>query len=237
MLLRFLATSLLILSPVLVAAQMLPESYNACRLADDPQAGIAACKEALNSSALLQAERARAYLMLGTYQRETGALSESRASLDEAARIAPNAPAIPAERAILLHLSGDLAGAKEAHARAFSLGSASVASLNNRGVTMLALGDTAGAIADFESALAITSDNGRVLDNRATALCRAGKLDASIADRLAAIELGDADVAELEAAMALSGFQGGLGTDASDPDGALARWTAAGCPGASPGFM
>jgi Flp pilus assembly protein TadD len=122
MLLRFLATGLLVISPALVAAQTQPESYNQCRLAEDPQSGITA--------------------------------------------------------------------RKEAQARAFSLGSASVASLNNRGVTMLESGDTAAAIVDFGSALTLMPDDARVLDTRATALCRAGKFDASFADRLATIELG-----------------------------------------------
>jgi Flp pilus assembly protein TadD len=174
--------------------------------------------------------------MLGRFQRQTGALAAALASVDKAAEIAPNAPDIGAERAVILHLSGDLAGARQAHARAFALDSGSLVTFSNRGVTMLALGETAAAIADFDSALAIAPDDATFLANRAAAKCRAGDVEGSVTDRLAAVELDDTTRGELEAAMAASGFEGGLGAGAPDPAGALAQWTAAGCPGtASPG--
>lgn len=237
MLSRLLAAGLFLV-PGSAAAQAFPESTNACRLAEDPTAGIAACEDALKSPGLLQSERARAYLRLGTYQRRTGAFAKALASLDEAAQMAPNASIIPAERAVVLHLSGDLAGATEAHSRAFALDSGSLAMFNNRGVTRLALGDAAAAIADFDSALAIMSDNGPVLANRATAKCQAGDTDGAVADRIAALEIGDTDPDELEAAMTASGFEGGLGSLTDGLSGALAEWTAAGCPGAAaPEFL
>ena len=237
MLTRLLAAGLLVLVPGAVpgsvAGQTLPPSYEQCLRAEDPVSGIAACEEALASTSLLQAEEARGYMTLGRYQRQTGALSAALASVAKAAEIAPNAPAIPAERAVILHLRGDLSGAKAAHARAFALGSGSVAMFNNRGVTMLALGDTAAAIADFDSALGIMADDPVVLANRATAKCRAGDADGSVADRLAALALDDGGADDLEAAMAASGFEGGLGATTGDASGALAQWTAAGCPDAA----
>ena len=238
MLSKSLAAGLLALVPGFAAAETLPPSYDECRSAEDPAAGVAACEEALQSPALLQAERARAYVTLSTYQREMGAFPAALASLEEAARIAPNAPIIPVERAIVLHLSGDLAGASEAHARVFALGPGTAATFNNRGVTKLASGDAAAAIADFDSALAMMPDNEIVLANRATAKCKAGDAEGSVADRLAALEIGDTDLGELEAAMAAAGFEGGLGTATDRSPSALAEWTSAGCPGAAaPKFL
>jgi Flp pilus assembly protein TadD len=232
MLSRPLAAGLAVLVSGVAAAQPLPPSYEQCLRAEEPAAGIAACEDALATPGLLQAERARGYLTLARYQRQTGALSAALASVEKAAEIAPNAGEIPAERAVILHLEGDLAGARAAHARAFALDSGSVAMFNNRGVTMLALGDAAAAIADFDAALAIMPDDATVLANRAAAKCQAGDAEGSIADRIAAGELDEAGRDELESAMAAAGFAGGLGTGRSET-GDLARWTEAGCPGAA----
>lgn len=236
MLLRSLAPGLVILLAGHAAAQqLLPATYAQCRGAESPEAGIAACTEALKSPDLLYAERARALLTLATYYRQASKYPAALDALAKAAAIAPNAPDIPAERAVVLHQSGDLSGAKAAHAQAFALGPGTLAMFNNRGVTMFALGGTAAAIADFDSALSIMSDNGPVLENRAMARCRAGDANGSVADLLALLEFDESRAAALEAAMAGAGFEGGLGTDAA---GALARWTAAGCPGApAPEFL
>jgi Flp pilus assembly protein TadD len=223
------AALVLFLVPGIAAAQSLPESFEQCRRAEDPRSGIAACEDALKSPALLQTERARALVTLATYRRQAGELAEALAALDKAAAIAPRAPLIPAERAIVLHMSGDLSGAKKAHAQAFSRGPGSPMMLNNRGVTNLALGDTAGAVADFDAALSLMEGDATILANRAAARCSAGDADGSVADRLAAIERGDLHAAELEAAMAAAGFGG---------EGALEQWTSAGCPGApAPDFL
>ena len=141
MLSRILFAPLLAAVPGIAAAEAFPESYAECRTADDPVAGVAACQDALNSSGLLQTERARAYLMLAKYQQQTGAFQSALESLDEAGTIAPNAPDIPAQRAIVLHSLGDLSGASAAHARAFELGPETATLLNNRGVTRLAMGE------------------------------------------------------------------------------------------------
>jgi Flp pilus assembly protein TadD len=232
---RSLAAALL-LAPVLAAGQTLPESYERCRYAEEPQVGIAACKEALQSQGLLQAERARTWVTLGGYQRRAGDFAAALTSLDQAAKIAPNAPGIPVERAIVLHQSGDLAGAMKAHERAFTLGSGSPAMFNNRAITKLALGQTEAAIADLDAALALIAENGAVLDNRATAKCRAGDVDGSIADRLEMLELREADAGALDAAMAAAGFE--VGSGAENRAEALKRWTTAGCPGApEPRFL
>ena len=235
---RSLAAGLLVLAPGLVAAQSLPESYEQCRAAETPKAGIAACKKALQSEGLLQAERARTFVTLSDYQRQLGDYPAALASLDQAAKIGPNAPVIPAERAIVLQMSGDLAGAMKAHERAFALGGKSTATLNNRGVTELALGQAEKAIADFDAALELMADNGKVLENRALAKCQAGDADGAAADLLAAIGLDDADVDGIEAGMAGAGIEGGLGGAAPEQAEALERWTAAGCPGApAPKFL
>jgi Flp pilus assembly protein TadD len=237
MLSRTLAAGLLVIVPGAVpgsaAGQTLPPTYEECLRAEDPASGIAACEDALASPALLQAEKARGYVTLARYQRQTGDLSAALASVDKAAEVAPNAPAIPAERAVILHLSGDLAGARAAHERAFALGPGSVAMFNNRAITMLALGDAAAAVADFDSALAIMADDPVVLANRATAKCRAGDVEGSVTDRLAALALDERGAGDLEVAMAASGFEGGLGATAGDASGALSQWTAAGCPDAA----
>jgi tetratricopeptide (TPR) repeat protein len=233
MFLRILFAAVLGVVPGTVTAETFPESYAECRTADDPAAGIAACQDALKSSRLLQTERARAYLMLARYQQQTGALQSALDSLDEAGAIAPNAPDIPAQRAIVLHSLGDLSGASAAHARAFELGPETATLLNNRGITRLALGDTAAAIADFDAALS-HFENGTILENRSLARCRAGDVDASVADRLAAMKLNGIGGEEIEAVIRASGFEGGLTPSATEADAAsaLTRWTAAGCPGA-----
>ena len=233
MLFRPLVLGLIILCPEYAAAQqLLPDAYVHCREAESPEAGIAACTEALKSPDLLQAERARTLLNLATYDRLTGAYPAALDALAKASAIAPNAPAIPAERAIVLHVTGNLAGAKAAHAQAFALGPGSPAMFNNRGITILALGDTAAAIADFDASLSMMSDNGAVLANRATAKCRAGDADGAVADLAAAIGHDESRAAALEAAMAGAGFEGAASADA------LAKWTAAGCPGApDPEFL
>lgn len=218
--------------PGLAAAQTLPPSYQQCRTAEDPAAGIAACEDALRSGTLLQSEEARAHVTLARYHRQSGDLSAALAGADEAAEIAPNASIIPAERAVILYLSGDLAGAREAHARAFALGSGSPAMFKNRGVTMLALGDAAAAIADFDAALALMPEDATVLANRADAKCRAGDAEGAVADRMAAVVRDEDGRGELEATTTAAGFPGGRGTS-DGADGALGRRTAAGCPGAA----
>lgn len=231
--LRRLALSLVILCPVHAAAQQeLPVAYSQCRDPESPEAGIAACTEALKGQNLLQAERARTLLNLAIHNRLAGAYPAAFDALAKAAAIAPNAPAIPAERAIVLHMSGDLAGAKATYAQAFSLGPGSPALFNNRGVTLLALGDAAAAIADFDASLALMTDNHAVLANRATAKCRAGDVAGSVADLAVLIGQDESRAAALEAALAGAGIEGALDADT------LARWTAAGCPGAAdPEFL
>ena len=238
MLLRAFALGLAILSPGFSAAQNLPESYMQCRNAESPEAGIAACAEALKSPNLLQTERARTLLTLATYNRLKGDYPAALDAVAKAAAIAPNAAEIPAERAVVLHLRGDLSGARAAHAQAFALDSGSAAMFNNRGVTMLALGEAAAAIADFDSALLVMDENGTVLANRAAAKCRAGDAAGSVADHLASIGSDESRAAALEAAMASAGFEGGLGAGAGSTPDALAQWAAAGCPGApAPEFL
>lgn len=235
---RSLAAGLLVLVPAIAAAQSLPESYERCRNAEDPASGIAACRETLENKTILQTERARTYVTLGTYQREAGDYAAALASLDQAAGIAPNAPTIPRERAIVLHLSGDLAGAMRAHERVFALGGTSPAALNNRAVTELAMGNAQAAIADFDAALDQMADDGTVLGNRAAAKCAAGEVEGSVEDRLAAIEAGGPGVEALEAAMLSAGVAGGLGAGAGESAEAVEQWTAAGCPGEpEPAFL
>ncbi len=227
----------------MAVAQSLPESFGQCRNAEDPAAGIAACEATLRNQTLLKAERARTYATLSTYQRDTGDYRAAMASLDQAARIAPNAPAIPAARAIVLHLSGDLARAMKAYEQAIALGGRSPATLNNRAVTELALGNTAAAIADLDEALEMLARDGIILDNRAEAKCRAGDVEGSVADRLAALRTGGPDVEALNEALTAAGITGGLGTGPGEPGAgesaeALEQWTAAGCPGAlAPAFL
>ncbi len=233
---KVLAAGLLVLFPALATAQSLPESYEQCRNAENPASGIEACKATLQSKTILQSERARTYVTLSIYQRETGDFRAALASLDQAAKIAPNAPTIPAERAITLHLSGDLAGAMKAHERTFALGGATTAALNNRAVTELALGNTAAAIADLDAAMDLMLDNGVVLGNRAQAKCRAGDVEGSVADRVAALEMGGPDADALAAALTAAGVTGEPGT--AEGAAALEQWTAAGCEGApEPSFL
>jgi Flp pilus assembly protein TadD len=237
MIARLLA-GVLVVVPALAAAQSLPESFERCRNAEDPASGIEACKKTLENQTILQAERARTYVTLATYQRDAGDYAAALDSLDRAAEIAPNAPTIPAERAIVLHLGGDLAGAMKAHARAFALGGDSPAALNNRAVTELALGNAGAAIADFDAALQIMADYGVILDNRATAKCLACDVDGSVADRLAAIEMGGPDLEALEGAVSAGGAAAEFGSGAGESAGAVEQWTAAGCPGApAPAFL
>ena len=216
-----------LLLPISATADTVPPSFQHCLKADDPATGVEACEDTLKSTALLESERAQALLSLAGYQRRTGALAEALGNLDKAAVIAPQAGSIPAERAIVLHLSGDLAGAMAAHDRALELEKGTVYRLNNRGVTRLALGETSLAIADFDAAVSLYGENGTVLDNRATAHCRAGNVDASVTDRLTAISLGAVDEADLGAAISAAGIDSG-GSVAE----AIEAWTRAGCHGA-----
>jgi tetratricopeptide (TPR) repeat protein len=74
--------------------------------------------------------------------------------LEEARRLAPSDPAIPAEQGRVLLAAGRPAEALEAFGRALALEPGSAAALNNRGAALAALGQAAAARADFERALA-----------------------------------------------------------------------------------
>ncbi len=76
------------------------------------------------------------------------------ALLEEAARLAPSDPAIPAERGRILLVQNQPGEALAAFGRALALDPESAAAMNNRGVALEALGQTAAAEADFARALA-----------------------------------------------------------------------------------
>lgn len=73
--------------------------------------------------------------------------------LEQAARIAPQDPSVPAERGRILLALGRPAEALAAFGRALALDPANAAALNNRGAALAALGQPDAARADFERAL------------------------------------------------------------------------------------
>ena len=75
--------------------------------------------------------------------------------LDEAARLAPEDPAIPAERGRVLLQSGQPAQALAAFGRALALAPNDPHAINNRGVALLAMGQIEAARQDFRRALEI----------------------------------------------------------------------------------
>ena len=81
----------------------------------------------------------------------------SLALLDEAQKLAPDDPAIPAEKGRIYLVSGHPAAALRAFGRALALAPGDPRALNNRGVALLALGQPSAARDDFERALAINA--------------------------------------------------------------------------------
>ena len=81
--------------------------------------------------------------------------AEALALLRDAARLAPNDPAVAAETGRVLLASGQPASALSAFGRALALAPHDAMNFNNRGAALAALGQSAAAKQDFERALAI----------------------------------------------------------------------------------
>ena len=81
--------------------------------------------------------------------------AEALELLAAAARLAPNAPAVPAETGKILLSEGQPAAALQEFGRALALDPRDARNFNNRGVALYALEQTEAARQDFERALRI----------------------------------------------------------------------------------